>query len=84
MIVTNQKGQVNINADTLLQINAKPKEFYLQYADWNEDKEIFIKILSKAFSSFIVKEEINNNSYDYLVSAIKRWYVNLPKYFKRN
>lgn len=80
LIVTNQKGQVNINADTLLQINAKPKEFYLQYADWNEDKEIFIKILSKAFSSFIVKEEINNNSYDYLVSAIKRWYVNLPKY----
>jgi hypothetical protein len=80
LIVTNQKGQININADTLLQINAKPKEFYLQYADWNEDKEIFIKILSKAFSSFIVKEEINNNSYDYLVSAIKRWYVNLPKY----
>ena len=44
LIVTNQKGQVNINADTLLQINAKPKEFYLQYADWNEDKEIFIII----------------------------------------
>ena len=64
LIVTNQKGQININADTLLQINAKPKEFYLQYADWNEDKEIFIKILSKAFSSFIVKEEINNNSFN--------------------
>ncbi|MBO8461167.1 MAG: restriction endonuclease subunit S [Firmicutes bacterium] len=80
LIITNKNGQVNISADTLLQINAKPEDFYLQYIDWNKDKEMFIKVLSKAFSSFVMKEEVNNNSYDYLVSAIKRWYVNLPKY----
>ena len=80
LIVTTQNGQVNINADTLLQINSRPTEFYLQYANWDKDKELFIKILSKAFSPFIIKEEVNNNSYDYLVSAMRRWYVNLPKY----
>lgn len=82
VIISNQTGQVPLNADTLLQLNSKPEQFYLSYLDWNPEKEAFVRTLSEIFDEFIVEAERGSNSYDYIVSAMRRWYMALPKYAK--
>lgn len=81
-VIANSLGQVPLSVDTLLQIEAEPKEFRLQYLDWDPDKEEFIRELEEIFGDNIVKAEKAVNSYDYVVSAMRRWYMALPKYSK--
>lgn len=82
IVIADQYGQVPLNADTLVQLNAKPEVFYLSYLDWDPEKDTYVKQLSDIFSSYIVEEEKKVNSYDYVVSAMKRWYMALPRYSK--
>lgn len=82
LIIHDRYSQVQINADTLMQINASPSSFSLSYLDWDPEKEEFIGHLSDVFSDYINKAELNVNSYDYVVAAMRRWYLALPKYSK--
>ena len=81
-VIVGRLGQEPLNVDTLLQIEADPSLFSLQYLDWDSDKEKYIEKLENAFSDYIVEYEKTANSYDYVVSAMKRWYMALPKYSK--
>lgn len=82
VIISDQYGQVAVNSEVMLQINSKPEMFTLSYLEWDTDKENYVKKLADDFSDFIVAAERNVNSYDYVVSAMKRWYMALPKYAK--
>lgn len=82
VIISDQYGQVPVNAEVMLQINSKPEMFTLSYLDWNPEKENFVKSLSEYFSDYIVEAERGVNSYDYVVAAMRRWYMALPKYAK--
>lgn len=82
VIISDDAGQEPLNADTILQINAKPEQFNLSYLDWNPEKERFINALSDAFAEYVVDAEKSSNSYDYVVTAMRRWYMALPKYAK--
>lgn len=82
LIIQDRFTQVPLNAATLLQINANPEGFFLSYLDWNPEKEAFVQRLEDLFERNIVKAEKTANSYDYVVSAMKRWYMALPKYTK--
>ena len=82
VVVSDMTGQVPLNADTLLQLNSKPEQFYISYLDWSPEKEIFIYILAEAFDDYVVEAEKSINSYDYVVTAMRRWYMSLPKYAK--
>lgn len=84
VIISDQTGQVPLSVDTMLQINAKPEQFYLSYLDWNPEKEEFVQALSDYFAEFVVEAERGTNSYDYVVSAMRRWYMSLPKYTKES
>jgi hypothetical protein len=84
VIISDQYGQVALTADTLLQINTKPDMFTLSYLDWNPEKESYIMQLAEIFSKFIVEAERGINSYDYVVSAMRRWYMSLPKFAKES
>ena len=81
-VIANDMGQVPLNTDTLLQIEASPESYRLQYLDWDPEKEAFVSELEEIFSEYIVEAEKATNSYDYVVSAMKRWYMSLPKYSK--
>ena len=81
-VIVGNIGQEPLNVDTLLQIEAEPTRFSLQYLDWDPEKEEFIKELEETFGEFVVEAEKAVNSYDYVVSAMKRWYMALPKYSK--
>lgn len=82
LIIEDRFTQVPLTADTLLQINANPAGFYLAYLEWDPEKEAFVQQLETLFSRNIINAEKTANSYDYVVSAMKRWYMALPKYAK--
>ena len=84
VIVADQYGQVTLSADVMLQINSKPEKFTLSYLDWNPEKEAFVQSLSSYFEEYVVDAERGSNSYDYVVSAMRRWYMSLPKYVKES
>lgn len=54
----------------------------MHYLEWDEDKEKFIAEMEELFSSYVIQSEKLLNSYDYIVSAMKRWYLSLPKFTK--
>ena len=84
VVISDQLGQISLSADTMLQLNAKPEQFYLSYIDWNPEKEAFVRTLAEYFVEFVVESERGSNSYDYVVSAMRRWYMSLPKYAKES
>ena len=84
IIVSDSYGQIPISVDVLTQINAKPEKFSLTYLDWNPEREKYIQELSVLFNEYVVETEKGSNSYDYVVSAMKRWYMALPKYAKES
>ena len=84
IIISDFYGQVSISVDVLTQINAKPDSFRLAYLDWNPEREKYIQSLAILFQDYVVETEKGSNSYDYVLSAMKRWYMALPKYSKES
>lgn len=84
VIIVDKYGQVPISTDVLLQINADPKSFTLSFVDWDPEKEEFVASLSEIFNDFVIEAEKATNSYDYVVNAMKRWMMDLPKYAKES
>ena len=82
VVVHDRFGQLALNADALLQINAHPGNYSLEYLDWTPEKADYILRLEHIFADYVLRSEQNNNPYDYVISAMKRWYVSLPKYVK--
>lgn len=81
-VIFDRLGQVPLNADTIIQIAAEPSAYKLSYLDWNPGKEEYIDRLSGVFNAYIVEAEKKINHYDFVVSAMRRWYLSLPKYSK--
>lgn len=82
IVIKSNLRQIPLNADTIEQINADPESFSLHYLEWNEDKEEFIAKVEQLFAPYVIQSEKLLNSYDYIVSAMKRWYLSLPKFTK--
>lgn len=82
ILISDRYGQVATSTDTILQINADPKSFHVSFLDWNPEKELYVNNLSKLFMDHVIEAERTNNSYEYVVMAMRRWYMSLPKYSK--
>lgn len=74
--------ETKITADLLNSINENPRAYTVIMEDWNEDKARYMSALSELFAEYIVDSEKTYNAFAYLVSAMKRWYMALPKYTK--
>lgn len=81
-VIINNAEQIPLNLDALLQIEADPSQFQLQYLDWDPEKEDFIRELDDIFHDYVIEVEKTTNTYEYVVSAMRRWYMALPKYAK--
>ena len=82
VLITDRFGQVATSTDVLLQINAEPSAFFITYLDWNPEKELFVSNLAELFRDHVIDAEKANNAHDYVVLAMRRWYMSLPKYSK--
>lgn len=79
VIISDSYGQAPLTAEVLMQVNSKPNMFTLSYLDWNPEKEAFVQNLASYFVEYIVEAERGVNAYDFVVSAMRRWYMALPK-----
>jgi hypothetical protein len=82
LVIKNKNNEVKITADLLNSINENPKAFTVFMEDWNEDKSTYINSLENLFSDYIISKEKDYNTFTYVVSAMSRWYMSLPKYTK--
>lgn len=82
ILLYDRVGQVPLNADTLMQINAQPSGFSLVYVNWDIDKEQYVSTLATIFSEYVVEAERNLSPYDYVANAMRRWYMDLPRFTK--
>lgn len=83
LVLSDRYAQVAINADALIQMNINPEYFTLSYLDWDPAKEEYIKYLETIFEQYIIVHEKKLNTYDYILSSMKRWYMELPSYVKQ-
>ena len=83
-VITDRFGPVPSSVDALTQINAEPESYYLEYLDWNPEKESYTRRLAEAFSDYVVDAEKASNSYDYVANAMHRWHMALPKFSKES
>lgn len=71
-----------ITPDLLNGINESPESYSVIMDDWNGEKVEYITQLEELFRSTIIEREKTYNSYAYIIYAMSRWYMGLPKYAK--
>jgi hypothetical protein len=71
-----------ITPDLLNGINESPSEYDMLVEDWSETKAAYIAALEKVFVKDIKEREKIYNGFAYILYAMNRWYMALPKYAK--
>jgi hypothetical protein len=74
--------EVRITPDLLNDINESPSDYTVILENWNEDKAEYLAGLERIFSDHIVEREKAYNGFVFVLLAMNRWYMNLPKYAK--
>jgi len=82
VVITHNGQEMKLNADLLNSINENPAGYSAISVVWNDEKRQYMMELESIFSDFIVEKEKTYNSFSYLVFAMNRWYMSLPKYAK--
>lgn len=79
-IVYDKGEPVNVTADVLQQINARPENYTLEKIDWSSDKESYIHGLENVFADFITPDESKADNFEHVAKGMFKWYLSLPKY----
>ncbi len=82
LVIKNRDSEVKITADVLNSINEKPEDFSVIRVDWDAEKTQYMVDLEDMFREYVVEKEKTYNSFTYIVLAMNRWFVALPKYAK--
>ena len=82
LVIKNKGNEVRITADLLNSINENPDEYSVFLEDWNEEKAKYMTELESIFSEYVIEKEKAYNSFSFIVFAMNRWYMSLPKYVK--
>lgn len=81
-VITKNNREMEINARLLESINNNPADYDIYLEQWDSSKEAYITALEEIFSAHVRVAEKEYNNFDYIVRAIQRWYLQLPKYVK--
>jgi len=82
LVILYRGSEVKITPELLNDINESPQEYSVILEDWNEEKALYMVQLEEVFSEFVVEREKAYNSFTYLLYAMNRWYLSLPKFAK--
>lgn len=80
VVIGNGFESVPLNVEALVQINAAPEKFSLEYVERNAATEIYLAKLAAAFDEYFIISQ--RNSFDGTANAMRRWFLALPKYAK--
>ncbi|WP_350344595.1 hypothetical protein PRVXT_001019 [Proteinivorax tanatarense] len=82
-IVITQKGmELVLDGKLVDSINTNPELYEAFLEDLSIEKENYLKDLEGLFEGYVLPEEKEYNSFDYVVKGIQRWYFDLPKFAK--
>ena len=81
-VVIKNGREIEITASLLDAINESPDQYEIFLEDWDEQKASYIKNLESIFSEYILDKEKEYNTFLYIVKAMQRWFLQLPKYTK--
>jgi len=82
IVITSNGQEMKLSADLLNSINENPAGFSVIFVAWNDEKLQYMSELESIFADFVIEKEKSFNSFSYLVFAMNRWYMSLPKYAK--
>lgn len=82
LVILYNGEETKITVDLLNSINEEPEKYSVILEDWNEEKAEYMSRLEALFNEYVVEREKDFNSFTYLLSAMERWYLSLPKYAK--
>lgn len=82
LVIKKANSEQKITADLLNGINECPKNYSVVLENWNEDKTSYLTQLEQLFERHVREQEKAYNSFSYIILAMNRWYMSLPKYAK--
>ena len=82
LVIKHRDREERITPDLLNSINEVPDEFSVMVEDWSEEKAEYIHNFEDLFRKHIVEREKIYNGFSYILFAMNRWYMGLPKYAK--
>jgi len=82
IVIKRGASEQKLSPDLLNMINENPAEYSVVLENWNEDKANYMAQLETLFQKHVHEQEKVYNSFAYIVSAMSRWYMSLPKYAK--
>ena len=82
LVILYRGSEVKITPELLNGINENPCEYSVILEDWNEEKAKYMTMLEELFVKNVTEREKAYNSFTYLMLAMNRWYLSLPKYAK--
>lgn len=80
VILNTNNKELEIKEETLENINKVPNAYKFVLENWNNEKQEYINELDILFRKNIVATEREYNTFDYIVKAMQRWFMNLSKY----
>ncbi|MDD4495438.1 MAG: hypothetical protein PHV32_14045, partial [Eubacteriales bacterium] len=82
IVIKNGNSEVKLSSELLNSINDNPQNYSVILEDWNDEKATYLANLEQVFGQYIHEQEKAYNSFAYIVYAMNRWYMSLPKYAK--
>jgi hypothetical protein len=82
LVILYKGNEMKITPELLNDINESPKEYSVILEDWNDERASYMEQLEKVFSEYVSEREKSYNSFTYLMLAMNRWYLSLPKFAK--
>ena len=72
--------EIPLTAALLCDIEHAPNNYSISLEAWDVGKETYIANLENIFSAYIKDDDRASGSFAYVVKAMRRWYLSLPKY----
>lgn len=80
IVILHRDRELPLSANVLCDIDYCPGDYSIVLEAWDEKKEIYIANLEDVFSDFVSASDKSNGSFVYIVKAMRRWFLQLPKY----
>jgi hypothetical protein len=82
LVIKYNGREERITPDLLNGINESPNDYTILVEDWSDMKASYISDLERVFRKDIKEREKIYNGFAYILYAMNRWYMALPKYAK--
>ncbi len=82
LVIKYNGKEERIMPDLLNSINESPSDYTILVEDWSDTKAAYIAALEMVFRKDIREREKIYNGFAYILYAMNRWYMALPKYAK--